>query len=180
MMLEMPRRDIGSSFPLDTNRINARQRDDYMNQLEKWAQNDVIWLYMSEPANIEARRGGAAQRHRKVRQFGPTMLTLAYTTAERAFMRQIADILFPGSPKNENEWRDVEIVFNAKKYPGILITEDNDILGKRTQLSSLGIRVCTTSEAVEFVLKRIVLRDAKARKIAARTGEPLPYWVGKD
>ena len=179
-MMEMPYRDTDLWFCLDTNRINARQRDNLMNQLEKWAQNGVLFLYMSEPANIEARRGGATQRHRKVREFGPTMLTLADTMAERAFMRQIVDILFPGSPKNENQWRDVEIVFNAKKYTGILITEDRDILGKRTQLSSLGIRAWTTSEAVEFVLRRIALRDNKARKVAARTGEPLPYWVGKD
>lgn len=138
-MLKMPRRDVGLWFCLDTNRINARQRDHLMNQLEKWSQNDVIHLYISEPANIEAKRGGSAQRHRKVAQFGPTMLTLATTSEERALLRQISDVLFAGLPKDENEWRDVEIVFNAKKYPGILITEDKGILGKRKQLRTLGI-----------------------------------------
>ena len=179
-MLKMPCRDIGLWFCLDTNRINARQRDHLMNQLEKWSQNDVIHLYMSEPANIEAKRGGSAQRHRKVAQFGPTMLTLATTSEERALLCQIADVLFARPPKDENEWRDVEIVFDAKKYLGPLITEDKGILGKRTQLRTLGIDTWTTSEAVEFVLRRIALRDEKAREVAARTGEPLPNWVGED
>jgi hypothetical protein len=121
---EMPSRNIGLWFCLDTNRINARQSDPLMNQLETWSENDVIDLYMSEPANIEAKRGGSAQRHQKVMQFGPTMLTLATTSAEQALLRQIAYVLFDRPPKDQNEQRDVEIVFNAKKYPGPLITED--------------------------------------------------------
>ena len=176
----MPRRDIDLWFFLDTNRINARQRDNLMNQLEQWYQNEVIHLYMSEPATIEAKRGGAPQRHRKVAQFGPTMLTLATTGEERSLLRKISNILFTRLPKDENELRDVEIVFNAKKYPGILITEDGGILGKCSQLKTLGIDVWRTAEAVEFVRQRIAMRDKKARNVAARTGEPLPNWVGKD
>ena len=178
--LEMPRRDTSLQFCLDANRINARQKDDFMNQLEEWKQNGVIHLYMSEPAAIEARRGGSPQRYRKVAQFGPIMLTLATTSEERTRLRKISNILLTRLPKDENELRDVEIVFNAKKYPGILITEDEGILGKHSQLKTLGIDVWRTAEAVEFVRRRIAGRDKKARNVAARTGEPLPNWVGKD
>ena len=180
MNQKMPRRDTSLGFCLDTNRINARQKDGFMNQLEKWAQNDVIYLYMSEPANIEARKGGSAQRHWKVAQLGPTMLTLADSQQERAFLRQIADVLFARPPRDKNERRDVEIVFNAKKYHGDLITEDKGILGKRAPLKALGIHVWKTQEAVELVRGRITLRDKRARETASCTGEPLPNWVGMD
>lgn len=183
----MPQRDIGLWFSLDTNRINARQRDSLMNQLERWAANEVIHLYMSEPAAAEARRGGSPQRHEKISQFGPIMLTWADTTEGRALLRKIAGILFGRLPKDENELHDIEIVFNAKKYSSILITEDGNsknqpkgILGNRAQLKDLGIDIWRTDEAVEFVRKRIELRDSKARKVTALTGEALPQWVGKD
>ena len=186
-MLRMPKRDIGLWFSLDANRINARQGDQCMNQLEQWAQNGVIHLYMSEPAATEARKAGASKRHEKVLKFSPIMLTLADTHEEQRLLHQISDILFGRSPKDYNEENDVKIVFNAKKYPGPLITEDGDskgqpygILGKRTQLKTIGIDVWTTEQAIEAVRRKIKLRDEKARKVATCTGQPLPNWVSKD
>ncbi len=186
---EMPSRDLGLWFSLDSNRINARQLDNLMNQLERWAQSGVIHLYMSEPAASEVRKGDSLKRRKKLSEFGPIMHTRAETIGERALLRKIADILSNKPLKNENEQRDVEIVFNhaAKKGPGILITEDGDsksqpkgILGSRQQLKALGIDIWRTAEAVAFVRRRIEMRDQKARNVSARVGEPLPHWVGND
>jgi hypothetical protein len=180
-LLKMPERNVGLWFSLDANRINARQHDSEMNELEVWHKNGVIDLYMSGPAANEARKGGAPQRHRKIREFGPIMLTLADTQEERILLRKISHTIFGRLPTNENEFHDVEIVFNAKKYPGGLITEDSDILSKRNELKSgFGIRVWRTTEAIELVQRRIKLRDDRVRMVAARTGEDLPDWIGSD
>ncbi len=79
------------------------------------------------------------------------------------------------------------MVFNAYKYERILITDDGGsrrqsggILGNRERLRSLGIQVMRDNEAVELVKHRIIERDEFARRIASKTGEPLPDWVGKD
>ena len=71
--------------------------------------------------------------------------------------------------------------------PLMLITDDGGskqqpggILGNRERLSSLGIQVMRDYEAVEFVKHKIIERDESARRIASRTGEPLPTWIGKD
>ena len=187
-MMPMPKRDIGLCFLLDTNRINARQLDKSMNQFEEWAENEVIFIYWPRPAAIEVMKGGSFKRFQKLLRFGPKMEVLAKTGDEQAFLQRISDILFGRSPKNENELRDIEIVFVAKKYAGSLITEDgaskaqpNGILGKRSQLKSeLGIEVYRTDEAVSFVRRRINLRDEKAKAVAARASDPLPDWVEKD
>ncbi|SRR5258706_404549 len=180
-MMDMPQRNLGLWFSLDTNRINARQRDSQMNQLEAWYGKGVIDLYMSEPSAIEVKKGGAPQRHKKLQEIGTIMLTFADTHEERVLLRKISNILFGRLPRNENELRDVEIVFNAKKYPGSLITEDTDILNKRHELKiSLGLDVRQTSDAITLVQRRIKVRDNLARTVAAQTVAILPKWVGND
>jgi hypothetical protein len=183
----IPKRNIGVWFSIDANRINARQNDKSMNQLEEWADKEVIDIYISEPAAIEVKKGGSLKRHKKLSKFGPISLSLADTQDEKVLLLKIADILYGRLPKNENEWRDIEIVFNSKKYCGNLITEDggslsqpSGILGKRSELKSLGITVYRTAEAVELVRSHIQVRDDNVRYFANRLHIPLPNWVGMD
>ncbi len=178
MAYRIPKRDIGLWFSLDANRINARQNDKLMNILEKWKNDEVIHLYMVEPAATEARKAGSQNRYKKVMQFSPIMFTENYSTEEQILLQKVSDVL--------DEFNDAQIVFNAKKYPGGLITEDgvsgkkNSIIVKRDDLKLLGISVYTTAEAVELVRRRIKLRDDMAREYSKQTGESLPEWVGKD
>jgi hypothetical protein len=81
----------------------------------------------------------------------------------------------------------VEIVFNARKYGCILVTNDGGsrsqpggILGNRERLRSLGVQVLTDEEAVAFVRQLIQERDDRERERARFTGEPAPEWVGRD
>jgi hypothetical protein len=52
-------------FHLDTNLINARQKLEAVNQLEKWFDDGVILINMSGTAHIEAQAGGDVARARK-------------------------------------------------------------------------------------------------------------------
>jgi len=172
-------------FMIDANRINARQADPYMNQIEKWRENEVIEVLISEVAYDEARAGGNPQRARKVSEHIYSM-TLP-DTDDRTEMRRIESILFPGGATTPSEQNDVEIVFNAKKYMRRLITADGGskrqpggILGNRSALAALGVTVMTAAEAVALVKQRIAERDDRARQESAMDGVPLPSWVGQD
>ncbi len=179
-------RSVYLGFMIDANRINARQADADMNQIEKWRDDEVIEVLMSEVAYDEARSGGNAKRARKVSE-SIYSITLANTSNEQEEMRQIESILFPEGAKTPSELNDVEIVFNAKKYMRILITADGGskrqpggILGNRAALAAIGVRVMPAAEAVALVRQRIGERDARARQGSAMDGVPLPTWVGQD
>ena len=114
-------------------------------------------------------------------------LCCAHVTAGQERLQQIERILFPQGAHNDNQRRDVEIVFNAGKYGAILVTNDGDsrsqpggILGNRAALAAIGIRVVTDDEAVQMVREAIRNRDDMARKQAEYNGTPLPAWVGQD
>ena len=183
----MPKRHTGFWFSLDANRINAQQKDPLMNQLEQWDKDGVIDLFFSETAASEVQRGrGAKERIKKVKQYFQSQ-TLGSTPYEKELLCNITNVLFGRMPNNANEWNDVEIVFNAKKYPGSLITEDGNskrkskgILAKRDKLKALGIEVRSTSEAIELIRRRISMRDRRIREICDRTGAKLPEWIGQD
>jgi hypothetical protein len=185
--LKMPQRDTGLWFTIDTNRINARQNDKLMNQLEDWEAKNVIGLYITELVANEAAKGNSIQRRRKVERYGLKLEPLAETPDEKKDLNEISEILFDRQPLNENERNDVLIVFCAKKYFN-LITEDGDsktqpngILGKREELRRrLHINVYRTNEAVLLIRKQIHLRDENAKYASRVNREPLPDWVGKD
>lgn len=185
-MLTMPDRFVYLSFHLDANRINSRGGLSNVSRLERWHEDGVIMLEMSEVAQQEARTGGNVQRTRKALGYIFSM-TLAHTAAEQQRIRQIEAILFPNGAATQNERNDVEIAFNAAKYGRILVTADGDsqsqpggILGNRTELQRLGVRVMRDSEAVELVRERIEVRDRNARRVAEQTGQTLPDWVDAD
>ena len=100
---------------------------------------------------------------------------------------EIEKIMFPKGATTQNEKNDVEIVFNARKYGCILVTNDGDsrrqpggILGNRDKLLQLGIKVLTDKEAVAFIKQCIIERDNLEREKCNITGQTLPDWVGND
>lgn len=185
--MSVPERYVYLSFHLDTNRINARQGLENMNQLEKWQKDGVITLEMSQPSMVEASAGGSAERKQKAAGYIYSF-TYAGTPNEKQLLDRIAKILFPQGVENQNQRNDVEIVFNAEKYVHILITNDGGsksqpggILGNAEQLrKEIGVRVVSDAQAVEMVKKAIEKRDDRARFISANRKLELPDWVGKD
>jgi hypothetical protein len=179
-------RSVYVGFIIDANRINARQADPHMNRLERWRDNEVIELMMSESSHQEASAGGDPRRARKVSTH-IFSITMASTAGEQEELRSIEKILFPGGAVTPNQRNDIDIVFNAAKYRRILITADGGskrqpggMLGNRLALAQLGVRIMTAEEAAAFVQQKIKDRDEMARLSALRERRPLPEWVGKD
>lgn len=179
-------RYVWLNFHIDANRINSRRELEHMNRVEKWADDDVIFLEMSQAAQKEAVAGGDPQREQKAYSYGATESSLS-SPHERRLWREIEKILFPAGTTTASQRQDVEIVFNAIKYDAILITDDGaskkqpgGILGNRDRLRRLGVVVMRDEEAVRMVEALIRKRDDLAMKLSQEMGEVLPSWVGKD
>ena len=157
-----------------------------MNQLEEWAENELIELLTSYTAQNEMIHGTNAQRKMKAYNFIFTETEIT-TDKERQIFNTIEDILFPNGTKSQNEKNDVDIVFNSVKYCTMLITNDGDskrqpggILGNRQALARIGAIVLTPEEAQCKVKNAIQKRDLHAKQWASFFNEPLPEWVDKD
>lgn len=179
-------RYIYREFHIDTNCINSRSNLPAMNLLENWHNNGVIHIELSKPARDEALFGGDHLRTKKANTY-PFTMTLASTAEEHKWLSTIKKILFPKKDINSNRRNDIEIVFNAKKYCRILITNDgaskrrDGILDHKVELKqALSIVVMTDEEAVDFVRELINERDKRALILHEKYGVELPEWVGKD
>jgi hypothetical protein len=180
-------RHVGVQVLLDANRINSRQRDVHVNQLERWHDSDVITLIMSESSQREARADGDRRRVQKALGYGAT-LTHADTRDERETLQKIEHILFPKGAVTQNHRNDIDIVFNAQKYTGgLLVTNDGGsrsqpggILGNAGALLALGVRAVRGEQAVVWIAERIRTRDNNIRLSAELYGTPIPEWVAKD
>lgn len=171
-------------FQIDANLINARQKLPEVNQLEKWANEDVILINMSSIARSETLAGNSELRAKKAN-------THIFTVSEPVnegdpLYKQIELCLFPDGAKNENQKNDVLIVCEASKYQAILVTNDGasksqpgGILGNRAKFEHL-VRVMSPKEATEFIAVRIQERDQYARELVRMNGNSLPFWIGID
>lgn len=181
----MPLRRVGPAYQLDANRINARQKDSFVNQLEKWHNEGVIFLEMPHDAYIEARHG-SKERAEKADNY-TWISTNDSIGGETEIRRKIEAILFPSGTINKNQQKDVMILFTARQASATLITADGDsktqpggILGNACALAKLGIRVLSAQEAVNEVTQFIYARDQMARQISNSTGAWPPHWVRQD
>ena len=183
----MGNRFVALMFHIDTNRINARQKLEHMNQLEQWAAVDVIALEMAEVTLNEATAGGNRERSSKARQ-SIFSEALATTPGERDMLVAIERILFPDGADDQNKRNDVEIVFTAAKYGRILVTADGasktqpgGILGNAPALKkTIGVEIMTDEQATMAVRKKIQARDARCVRRHEFNDEPLPDWIGLD
>lgn len=183
----MPKRFVHLMFHIDTNRINARRALENMNRLEKWHKDGVIALEMSKPSMEEAFAGGNRDRKKKASGYIFSQ-TYADTPDEKKLLERISTILFPQGAKDQNQRKDVEIVFNATKYRRVLVTNDGGSksqpggnLGNADQLrKEVGVKVVTDAQAIDMVKREIAKRDNRARHISKSRAIDLPDWVGMD
>lgn len=173
-------------FSVDTNCVNSRQAIPAMNQLELWAERELIELLTSFTAQNEMAYGNNAQRKRKAYNFIFTETEIT-TEEERCIFKTIENVLFPNGANSKNELNDVDIVFNSVKYCTKLITNDGGskkqpggILGNREVLARIGAIVLTPEEAQKKVVKAIQERDLYAKQWASFYNKPLPDWVDQD
>lgn len=171
-------------FNIDTNLINARQRLDAVNQLERWYRDEVILINMSATAYLEAQTDGDRGRTRKANE----QIYTATAPVDRndPLFKRVERALFPQGTKDENQRNDVRIVSEAAKYQAILVTADGasrsqpgGILGNRDELAGL-VQIMSPDEAVAFVRNKILERDDFNRRVAEQIGGELPSWTGHD
>jgi len=171
---------------IDTNLINARQKLEAVNQLERWYADGIILMNMSGTARTEALAGGNKQRTRKANQQIFTVTDPEDSDGVR--FKAIEDVLFPAGAKDQNQRNDVRIVADAIHYAATLVTNDGasasqpgGILGHREELARrFGVRILTADEAIAFVREKIRERDEFNRQVVREFGGELPEWTGKD
>lgn len=169
---------------IDTNLINARQKLQAVNQLEKWAEDEVILINISSSAFREAQADGNPQRVKKACQQVFTD-TPAVEPHDPLYLR-VESALFPEGAQNENQRNDIRIVCEASKYPSILVTADGSsksqpggILGNRHKLKDI-VKILSPEEAVDFIRQKIKERDGFNAKFVEEFGGNLPPWTGQD
>lgn len=169
---------------IDTNLINARQKLEAVNQLERWYANGVILINMSATAHAEAQADGNEFRTGKANQQIFTA-TPAIDDSDPTFKR-VEAALFPQGAVGENQRNDIKIVCEAAKYRAILVTGDGasksqpgGILGNRHKLRDL-VQIMSPDQAVIFVRSKIRERDEFNEQVAREIGGKLPSWTGKD
>lgn len=169
---------------IDTNLINARQKLETVNQLEKWCGDEVILINMSSTAHGEARTDGNVMRTQKANQNIFTM-TAPVSLGDPLFQK-VEAVLFPVGAVDDNQRNDVRIVCEAMRYAAILVTNDGGsksqpggILGNRHKLKNL-LTILSPSEAVAFVRQKIQERDQFNERLVKEFGGELPAWSGCD
>lgn len=184
MNLRMEPRLLRLLLHIDTNLINARQKLDAVNQLERWCADGIVLINMSGTAHDEAKADGDPRRVRKADQQIFTM-TAPGDCADPEY-RIIESALFPDGVMNDNQRNDVRIVFEAAKYCAVLVTGDGGsktqpggILGNRDKLTDL-VRIVSPEEAVVLVREMLRKRDEFNARVAREFGQELPAWTGVD
>ncbi len=184
--MDMKRRMLYTPiFHIDTNMINAYGKLPSMSQLEKWAENEIILINMSNVSFNEAQQGNNAKRTKKTLAQIFTLVDESVNEMSPIY-QMVANALFPDGVKDENQKNDVKIVCDAKKWNAILITNDGGskkqsggIIGNAHKLKNY-VQIMRDHEAVEFINEKITVRDNRNRKIAELTGKALPEWTGQD
>ncbi len=180
-------RRLKIGFVIDTNRINSRRTLPYVNQLEKWCSGGVIYLYTTDIVQREAEKSNDALRISKARS-RPEIGIVQHSSSDQRFWDEIAAIVFPKCVLDENQRNDVQILFTARQFGMILVTNDGDsknqpggILGHARELhESVHVRVMRDYEAVQLVEEKIAIRESLERRFAELAGRPWADWVGRD
>ena len=184
--MKMQRRKLYTPvFHIDTNMINARGKLPAMTQLEKWAQEGIILINMSNTSFCEAQEGNNISRTKKTLSQIFTLKDENITESDANFQK-VSSALFPDGIKDNNQRNDVVIVCEAIKCNAILVTNDGGstkqpggILGNSHKLTDF-VRIMRDTEAVGFINSKITHRDEINKQISEHTGEALPEWTGKD
>ncbi len=185
-MIEMQRRMLYTPvFHIDTNVINGRGKLPSMNQIEKWASDDVILVNMSGVSFKEALAGNNDARSKKTLAQIFTITDVDLPENDPLYQK-IENAVFPGGAQTQNQKNDVKVVYEAAKYAAILITNDGGsktqpggILGNRAKLRDY-LTIYSDHEAVEFIRQKIKERDDFNRRVVDEIGGTLPEWTGKD
>ena len=124
--MDMERRMLYTPiFLIDTNMINAYEKLPAMRQLERWAEEEIILINMSNVSFNEAQQGNNAKRAKKALAQIFTLIDESINEASSTY-QIVTNAIFPEGVKNENQKNYVKIVYEAIKWNAILVTNDGD------------------------------------------------------
>ena len=145
------------TFFLDANRINARGKCSYVNQLEELAKCGKCELLMPQVSWNEAEAGDSQDRKNKTWSY--YFIGLENNSSQSHWYKKIEEIVFPNGASLKNEINDVWILVTAREMNYPLVTDDGGsksqpggMLGNRENLKRIGVTVLRDREAVEMVL----------------------------
>ena len=169
---------------MDTNLINARQKLESVNQLERWYEDEIILINWSSTARAESKADGDLRRTKKVDM--QIFTTTPAIQIDNPFYKEVEAALFPNGATSDNQQNDVKIVCEAAKYAAILITNDGGsksqpggILGNRNKLAGR-VQIMSPDEIVVHIRMKISERDNHNRRVAVEFGGALPLWTDRD
>lgn len=143
-------------FHVDTNLLNAKQRLEEMNELERMADLGEIFLNWSSTAQFEALNNESKNLKNKANTHIYTINEHDedYPITESKYKDEIFKIMEINNHSSQNDINDALIVCEAQKYGAVLITRDGGsrsqklgILGRRKELSKF-VKIVTPSEAL--------------------------------
>jgi hypothetical protein len=146
-------------FHVDTNLLNAKQRLEEMNELERIADLGEIFLNWSSTAHFEALNNNSQTLKKKANRHIYTINEHEenYPITESKYKQEIFKIMGVNSKSSINDINDALIVCEAQKYGAVLITRDGGsnsqklgILGRREELAKF-VKIVTPSEALKMV-----------------------------
>lgn len=145
-------------FHVDTNLLNARQKIEEMNELEKMHDKEQITLVWSETSQNEALNNSSEFLKKKANTHIYTINDEDEYT-QTAIELDIFKIMEIENNSSSNDINDAKIVCEAHKYGAILITNDGasksqakGILGRKEELRKY-VQVVTPIEALEIARK---------------------------
>ncbi|OGO81355.1 MAG: hypothetical protein A2Y21_07535 [Clostridiales bacterium GWC2_40_7] len=201
-------RSVNASFLIDTNHINVRGKNPYINQLETWYDRNIIILYTPEATfsdlSNEGNSGWSKKRKDKARQrpivYPFINIDRVYQDVtdsnndclvpewEKEFDRrvyaEIEEILY--IKDDQNTRNDINIVYSAWESKSILVTNDGasnrqskGILGNSDKLKEgFNIVIMRDFESVEYV--RLLIKKRDECILHGLKEHDLLGWVGKD
>lgn len=120
-----PQRWCGVKVMIDTNAINARQKNSALNQLEKWRFDGVIYLLLPERAHDEAVIDGNTLREQKAGTFIRAN-SARISEEQHARYAAIEAAILPNGVSSSSQRNDVDIVYEASAWGHIVVTSDGD------------------------------------------------------
>lgn len=164
------------SVYIDTNCINARQNNPFINELEKLFEEEMILIEKTDTLDTELGRGAGYPKGQKksmsyIESYGPAVVgfsrlgsSIVGSDEDDMRLGKILEILWGKkirSTYTSSEMSDSMHIATAARYGGTyFITNEYKLLVKLKEIKKeFGIEICTPKDCLEKIKKRIKLLE---------------------
>lgn len=161
------------SVYIDTNCINAKQKDEALNRLEKLYSDEEILIETTDTLETEFNEGGGYSKGKQkasnnyIFSYGPAVVehsrigtSIVGTDEDDKRLEKVLTIIFGRKRRQDysrNEIRDCMHISTAVRYGGTyFVTYDKALLIKSEAIKGeFGIKIKTPADALKEILERI-------------------------